>query len=153
MALRKLPESSNLSQPRKELYRELVVGSTSDTLVVRLDWSLGEIRSQLNWGLGSSFLNNSEFSLTWRLARNALPLNIWAFRACLADMSDCPRCGSGLWETALHAFYYFARSGVTLGSGRPASVPSNSCCSTLVTSWTILILRIKLRSVWCFSQS
>ena len=62
--------------------------------------------SQWNWAPGSGFLNNSEFSLTWRLARNTLALNDWAYRACLADMPDCPRCDSGLNETALHAFYY-----------------------------------------------
>ena len=57
-------------------------------------------------GGGSGFLNDSEFLLTWRLARNAFPLNDWAFRASVADMPDCPRCGSGLEETVLHAFYY-----------------------------------------------
>ena len=74
-ALHKLLGFSNLSRPRKELYRELVVGSVSDLLVERFGWSLTEIRSQWNWALGSTFLNNSEFSLTWRLARNALLLN------------------------------------------------------------------------------
>ena len=39
------------------------------------------------------------------LARLALPLNDCASRVCLADMPDCPRCGSGLEEMALHAFY------------------------------------------------
>ena len=68
-------------------------------------WSLEEIRSQQNWAPGSGFLNNSEFSLTWRLARNALPPAGWAFKAGLADMPDCLRCGSGPDETALHAFY------------------------------------------------
>ena len=99
MALHRLPRSSDLSQPRKELNRELVVGSTSDPLVERLGWSLRKIRSQLNWAPGSSFLNNSEFSLSWWHAQNALPLNDRAFRECLADMPD-------LEETALHAFYY-----------------------------------------------
>ena len=80
-----------------------------DPLVERLGWSAEEIRSQWNWVPGSGFLNNSEFSLTWRLARNALALNDWAYRACLADMPDCARCGSGLEETALHAFYYCER--------------------------------------------
>ena len=45
-ALRKLPRSSDLSWSGKELYRELVVASTSDPLVERLGWSLEEIRSQ-----------------------------------------------------------------------------------------------------------
>ena len=58
---------------------------------------------------GSGFLNNFEFSLTWRLAGNALPHNDCAFRASMADMPDCSRCGSGLEETALHAFYYCER--------------------------------------------
>ena len=104
-ALRKLPRSSNLSWTRKELYRELVVGSASDPLVDRFGWSAEEIRSQWNWAPGSGFLNN-EFSLTWQLARNVLALNNWAYRACLADMPDCTHCASGLEETALHAFYY-----------------------------------------------
>ena len=58
---------------------------------------------------GFSFLNNSEFSLAWRLARNTLPLNDWTFRACLADITDRPRCGSVLEETALNVFYYCER--------------------------------------------
>ena len=103
-ALRNFPRSSDLSWTRKELYRGLVVGSALDPLVERLGWSAEEIRSQWNWAPGSVFLNN-EFSLTWRLARNALALNDWAYRACLADMPDCACCGSGLEETALHAFY------------------------------------------------
>ena len=91
-ALWKLPRFSDLSWTRKELYRGLVVGSTSDPLVDRLGWSAEEIRSQWNWAPGSGFLNNSEFSLTWQLARNMLALNDWAYRACLADMPDCARC-------------------------------------------------------------
>ena len=108
-ALHSLPWSSDLSWPRKKLYRVLVEGSISDPLEKWLGWSLGEIRSQWNWAPGSSFLNNSEFSLTWRLARNALTLRDWAYRVCLADMPDCPRCSSVLEETALHAFYYCER--------------------------------------------
>ena len=105
-ALRNLPRSSDLSWTRKELYRGLVVGSASDPLVELLGLSAVEIRSQWNWASGSGFLNNSKFSLTWRLARNALAPNDWVYRACLADMPDCARCSSGLEETALHAFYH-----------------------------------------------
>ena len=83
-ALRNLPRSSDLSRSRKELYRGLVVGSASDPLTVRLCWSAEEARSHLNWAPGSGFLDNTEFSLTWRLARNALRLNDWAYRACIA---------------------------------------------------------------------
>ena len=105
-AIRNLSRSSELSRSRKELYRGLVVGSASDPLVKQFCWSVAEVRSQWNWAPGSGFLNNSEFSLTWRRARNALALHDWDYRACLTDMPDCLRCGSGLEETALHAFYY-----------------------------------------------
>ena len=108
-ALRNLLGSSDLSWPRKELYRELVVGSASDPLSEQHGWTAEEIRSHWNWAPGSSFLNNSEFSLTWRLVRNALSLRGLNFKAGLADMPDCPRCGSGLEETAEHAFYYCER--------------------------------------------
>ena len=108
-ALRNLLGSSDLSRPRKELYRELVVGSASDPLSERRGWTTEEIRSHWNWAPGSSFLNNSEFSLTWRLVRNALPLVGLNYKACLADMPDCARCGSGLEETVEHAFYYCER--------------------------------------------
>ena len=101
--------SCDLSRLRKELYRELVVGSASDPLSERRGWTAVEIRSHWNWAPGSSFLNNSEFSLTWQLARNALPLLGSDFRAGLADMPDCACCSSGLEETAEHAFYYCVR--------------------------------------------
>ena len=107
--LRNLLGSSDLSRPRKELYRELVVGSASDPLSERRGWTAEEICSHWNWAPGSSFLNNSEFSLTWRLIRNALPLLDLNYKAGLADMPDCPRCASGLEETAENAFYYCER--------------------------------------------
>ena len=62
-ALRNLPGSSNLSWPRKELYRELVVGFASNPLSEQRRWTAEEIGSHWNWAPGSSF-NNSEFSLT-----------------------------------------------------------------------------------------
>ena len=68
-----------------------------------------EIRSHWNWVPRSSFLNKSEFSLTWRLVRNALPLLGLNYKAGQADMPDCARCGSGLEETVEHAFYYCER--------------------------------------------
>ena len=86
-----------------------MVGSTTDPLRERHGWTAEEISSHWNWAPGSSFLNHSEFSLTWRLARNALPLLGLNFRASLADMPDCARSGSGLEETAEHAFYYSER--------------------------------------------
>ena len=103
------PRSSDLSQTRKELYRELVADFASDPLEKRLSWSLGKVRSQWIWAPSTSILNNSEFSPTWRLARDALALNDRAYRACITDKPDCPRCSSGLEETAVHAFYYCER--------------------------------------------
>ena len=50
-------------------------------------------------------MNNSEFSLTWRLVRNALPLAGLNYKAGLADIPDCARCGSGLEKTSELAFY------------------------------------------------
>ena len=63
-ALRNLSGFSDLSQPRKELYRELVVGSTSDPFSEQHGWAAKEISSHWSWAPGSGFLNNSEFSLT-----------------------------------------------------------------------------------------
>ena len=151
--LRNLPGSSDLSRPRKELYRELVVGSTPDPLSERHGWTEEEIRSHWNWAPGSCFLNHSKFSLTWRLARNLLPLLGLNYIAGLADMPDCARCGSGLEETAEHTNERFARSGIMLGSGRLASKPSSWCCSMLVTSLTTFYLHFRVRSVWYFSRS
>ena len=47
-ALRNLLGSSDLSRPRKELYRELVVGSASDPLSEWRGWTTGQIRSHWN---------------------------------------------------------------------------------------------------------
>ena len=85
------------------------MGSTSDPLIERRGWTAGEIRSHWNLAPGSSFFNNSEFSLTWRLVRNALALLGLNYKAGLADMPDCARCSSGIKETAEHAFYYCER--------------------------------------------
>ena len=85
------------------------MGSASNPLSERRGWTAEEVRSPWNWAPGSGFLNNSEFSLTWRLAQNALPLLDLNFRAGLADMPDCARCCSGLEETAEHTFYNYER--------------------------------------------
>ena len=119
-ALRSLLGSSNLSQPRKELYQELVVGSASDPLSERHGLTAEEIRSHWNWVPGSSFLNNSEFSLTWRLAQNALPLLGLNFRA---GPAECPivLAVAVVWKKPLSTpttASEFARSGITSGSGR-----------------------------------
>ena len=105
-ALRRLPESSDLSQTRKILYRDLVEGTASDPLERRLGLTEEELLSLWSWAPGAGFLNNSEFSLTWRLIRNALPLNDFSFKAGLADCPDCPRCDGVMEETAQHAFFH-----------------------------------------------
>ena len=81
------------------------MGSASNPLSKRCSWMVEEIRSHWNWAPGSSFLNNSKFSLACRLARNALALLSLNFRAGLADMPDCTCCGSGLEETAEYTYY------------------------------------------------
>ena len=48
-ALRNPLGSSDLSRPRKELYRELVVGAVSDPLSEWRGWTAEEIRSHWNW--------------------------------------------------------------------------------------------------------
>ena len=104
-ALRNLPGSNDISWPLKELYQELVVGSAADPLSERRDWTAEEICSHWNWVPGSSFLNNSEFLLTWRLERNALPLLGLNFKVGLADMPNCAHCGRGCEETDKYTFY------------------------------------------------
>ena len=85
------------------------MGSASDPLSERHGWTAEEIRFHGNWAPGSSFLNNSKFSLIWRLVRNALRYLGLSYRAGLEDMRDCARCDSGLEETVEHAFYYGER--------------------------------------------
>ena len=105
-ALPNLLRSSDFSWPRKELYRELVVGSASDPLSDQHGCTTEEIRSLWNLAPGSSFFNNSEFSITWRLVQNVWPLRGLNYKAGMVDMPVCTRCSSGLEETAEHAFYY-----------------------------------------------
>ena len=152
-AIRNLPGFSDLSRPRKEVYRELVVGSASDPLVKRLGLLLGEIRSQWNWVPDLDFLNKSDFLLTWRLVRNTLPLRLGSQskltrHARLSPLRQWFR-GNGF----ARLLQLCAGSPVTSESGRLTSVPGSSCCLTLVTSWTMLILCIKVRSMWCFLRS
>ena len=61
MALRNLSVSSDLLQPPKELYRELVVSSASDLLSEWHGWIAEEVHSHWNWALGSSFLTIPSF--------------------------------------------------------------------------------------------
>ena len=85
-ALRNLVGSSDFSMSWKDLYGELMVGSTSDTFVDQLGWSMEEMRSHWNCALGLGFLIN-DYSLTWWLARNALLLLGLNYKASLVDTS------------------------------------------------------------------
>ena len=76
-ALRNLLGSSDLSRPRRELYRELVVGSASDPLSEWHGWTAEEIRSHWNWAPGSSFLNNSESRSPGDLFGMRYPFAAW----------------------------------------------------------------------------
>ena len=110
--------------------------SASDPLSERRGWTTEEISSHWECAPGSSFLNNSEFSLTWRLVRNALPLVSLNYKAGLADMPDALVAAVG-WKKRLSTpsttASKFARFGITSASGRLASNPNSSCCLTLVT--------------------
>ena len=102
-----------------------MVGTTLDPLRERHGWTAEEVRSHWNWAPGSGFLNNSEFLLSWRLARNALQTCSIVLAAAVA------------WKKRLSTpstASEFARSGFMSGRGRLASNPSSSCCSTLITS-------------------
>ena len=132
-ALRNLSGSSDLSQPRKELYREVVVGSALEPLRERRGWTAEEVHSHWNWVPGSGFLNNSEFSPTWWLTRNALPLLGLNFRAGLAEIPDCARCCSSLEEPADLAFYYCQRVG-SFWISKTARIEPKVLRATSVTS-------------------
>lgn len=84
------PRSSDLSHIL--VCRELVEGVESDQLRDRLGFSVDEFSPFCSWGPAADYPSNVEFSLTWLLARNALPLNDVCFKADLADMPDCHRC-------------------------------------------------------------
>ena len=107
-----LPWSSNLSRSRKELYQDLVVDSASDPLVDQLGWSIKEVRSHWNWAQGSGSLNN-EFLLTESVASLPSELQNGPGRH-----TRCPRCGSGLEETAKHSLPLLRASSTVFGSCR-----------------------------------
>ena len=73
-----------------------------------------EVRNALKQvGLNKSpALDGLPYEVYLRMSHMFVPIlrdmfnHFWAYRACLADMPDCPRCGCGLEETASHVFYY-----------------------------------------------
>ena len=149
-ALRNFLGSSDLSRPRKELYRELVVDSASNSLRERRGWT-AEIRRQdrASWTTPSSRSPGDLHGMHYPFSAWT---SEWAWQTCpivLAAVVVYKKRLSTPFTTASE----FACSGITSGSGRLASNPSSSCCSTLVTSWTTFFLRFGVRSVWCFSRS
>ena len=54
-ALRALPGTSVLDQPRKRLYRDLVEGTAKDPLCRQMGWLMEVVRSQWNWAPGQGF--------------------------------------------------------------------------------------------------
>ena len=111
---------------RKEQYWEFVVGSVSD-----LSTRLVNGGDSFSTELGVRFELFEQLGVLAHLVASTerVAPNDWAFKVGLADMPDYLRY---LEETALYAFYN--RFGVTLGSGRPASILRSSCCSRLVRS-------------------
>ena len=105
-ALKAFPRSSDLSRKRGLLYHELVEGVAKDPLSDRLDLSVSELRSFWSWAPAADYLSNSEFSLSWRLIRDVLPLNDKLSKWGLANSPNCHRCDLDSEETASHAFYH-----------------------------------------------
>ena len=104
LALARMPRSSDLLTPRQELYHGLVEGSVSDTKKDRLGRTKHEIRLFWSWAPGSDYLDNSEFSLTWKVAHNGCALKD---RDAKVDKTSdrCVRCRQEK-ETVEHAFFY-----------------------------------------------
>ena len=105
-------------------------------------------RDSLPIELGARFKLLEQFRVLAHMATcpDVLAFNDWAFRACLIDMLDCPHCDSGLEKTALHAFYNCEQvwpfwSHIEEWTAR---IIPKQC--------TMLTLRIRVRSMWCFSQ-
>ena len=77
VTLRNLPESSDLSWPRKQLYRELGVETASEPLSERHGWTAEEVYSHWNWAPVSSFLNNPSSRSPSGLYRTHCPFSAW----------------------------------------------------------------------------
>ena len=114
------------------------MSSAYDPFEERLGWLLNEIHSLWNRAPGSSFLNNSEFSLSWSLAWNTLPLTEG-----LADIPDCSGGGSGLEVVHYNEWVRPFWSHVGESTAR---IDLKQCCTTLVMSRTMLTLRSKVRN-------
>lgn len=49
------------------------------------------------WVPEANYLSNLEFSLSWQLARNTLPVNNVKFKTDVVDRPDCHRCVREFW--------------------------------------------------------
>ena len=133
-ALRNFSRSSDLSRPQKELYQELVVGSDSHPLSGRHGWKAEGFRSHRNWAPGSSFLNHSEFSLTWRLARPRRE-EVTLSRLGLQSRPDSHARLCSLWQ-------WFRRNGWDHAGEWTARIERSSC------SWNVDLDDTKKGIVW-----
>ena len=106
LALKKLAQSSDLTtKSRKELYKGLVDGRHTDRLTISQGLLRDEIRERWSWAPASEYLSNSEFSLAYRVAHNAVPLNDVMVKW-KRTRHDCPRgCGTEK-EDVFHAFVH-----------------------------------------------
>ena len=131
--LRNLLESSDLSRPRKELYRELVVGSASDPLSERWGWT--------------ARLDGGGDPLSLELGARIELLEQLRVLAHLATCTECVipsrlelQSGPGRHARLPSLHQWLRRNGwahlllLRARSRRLASNPNSSCCSTLVTS-------------------
>ena len=104
LALARMPRSSDLSTPRRTLYQGLVEGSVKDDYRDRLDNSKEEIHSLWSWAPGRGYLDNSEFSLTWKIAHNVCELRDKDARWNKTVKDLCVRCQREK-ESVEHAFF------------------------------------------------
>lgn len=84
----------------KILYWAFVEGVAANRLCDRLGLLVDDLHSFWFWASAFDYLSKPKFSLSWRLAPNALPLLDVCFKVVLSDMPDCHRCDPVLEETA-----------------------------------------------------
>ena len=104
LALGRMPAFCDLSTPRRILYHRLVEGSANDNLEKRLGYWKPEIYCHWSWAPGAGYLDNSEFSLTWRVARNLCPLRDRDAKVDKEISDRCVRCLTEK-ESVEHAFF------------------------------------------------
>lgn len=90
IALAKIPQTTK--RKRKILYHSLAKEAARDPLCQPLDLLEENLRSHWYLTPATELYTSSEFSLTWCLTRDALPVNGISFRVGVAEWPDCGRC-------------------------------------------------------------